>query len=405
MSDVTVIERATPLAQAPAAMFGSRSTAPAFAGINSGAVSIEQERAIAEVQGKILIAQRCPRDLNVAYADAMESAKMVAMAGVAFYKVPRGNGNVTGPSIRAAEEMARVIGNISYGHRELSRDDVKSEVEVFAWDMQKNTQRTRQITVMHLLDTKQGPRPLRDQKEIDDLIANKASKAMRGLIMSLVPVWLKEAFLDQCKQTLAGGVDKPMAQRIRDMTQAFAPYGVTPQHLESYLSHALDQTTIDELADMSGIYNALKEGAKPSEYFGADAQAEKEEPAALTAIADAAKGAAETAKKPATPKAADKPKEAPQEKAQEKAAEPAKAADAPEAAKPAEAAQAAAEPAAAAAPESESPEPAAESTPVPAPAAEEVAEPTKEQAQPASAPAPAPAAAPAAAGLPKEAVF
>lgn len=234
---------------------------------NTGAVSVEQSRAIAEAQGQLILAKRFPRDLNAAYAELMEACKLPALASVAFYTLPRGKSSVTGPSIRLAEEIARVYGNFQYGHRELSRDDKKSEVEVYAWDMEKNNYSKRQITVMHVLDTRDGPRKLRDQKDIDDKIANVASKQVRGRILALVPKWLSEAAIAACRETLAGKSEIPVAERVRKMTQAFAKFGVTTKHLEGFLGHSLDTVDTDEIADLTGIFNAIKDGAKISDYF------------------------------------------------------------------------------------------------------------------------------------------
>lgn len=238
--------------------------------INSGAVSIEQERAIAEAQGQLVLAKRFPRDLTAAHAELMDSCKLPSLASVAFYSVPRGGGSVTGPSIRLAEEIARVCGNIEYGHRELSRSEGKSEVEVFAWDKQTNTRSIRQLTIMHIRDTKNGPVHLRDQKDVDDLISNKASKQLRGRILAIVPKWLVEAATAECKKTIAGeNKEKPVSVRIRDMAQAFLRFGVNSSHMESYLGHKLDETTLDELVELTGIYNSLKDGAsRASDYFG-----------------------------------------------------------------------------------------------------------------------------------------
>lgn len=260
--------------------------APVPVNINAGAVAIEQERAIAEAQGQLILAKRFPRDLNAAYAEIMESCKHPAMAAAAFYSVPRAGGSVTGPSIRLAEELARVCGNIEYGHRELSREAGKSEIEVYAWDKQTNTRRIRQLTVGHSIDTRNGPKPCRDQKEVDDLIANKASKQMRSLVLSLMPVWLKESAIEECRKTLAGDNSMPLSERVRRMTQAFAPFGVTVKHLETHLGHSLDQTTADELVDLTGIFNGIKEGGKPSEYFNAQ---EAEQAAGKVTAADIAK--------------------------------------------------------------------------------------------------------------------
>lgn len=275
------------------APFGQRSLG---AGANVGAVAIEQERAIAEVQGQLILAKRFPRDLNAAHAELMLSCSLMSMASQAFYSVPNRG---TGPSIRLAEEIARVFQNFEFGHRELSRGDGKSEIEVYAWDKQTNNRSTRQITVMHVVDTKQGPKKLTDQSDIDNKIANVASKQVRGRILQMMPKWLVQDAVDRCKQTLAGNSDEPMAVRVRKMTQAFSKYGVTDKHLVEYLGHSLDDVVLDELVDLTGVFNSIKEGAKPSEFFGnKEAEAEANAEKASSLKASAAAGAAAPAKGP-----------------------------------------------------------------------------------------------------------
>ena len=265
--------------------------------VNQGAIAVEQERAIAEVQGQLILAKRFPRDVNAAYAELMESCAHPAMAAVAFYSVPnRGSG----PSIRLAEEIARVFGNFEFGHRELSRSEGKSEIEVYAWDKQTNNRSIRQLTVMHVQDTKNGTKVLRDQADIDNKIANVASKQVRGRILAMMPKWLVESAVEKCRQTLAGNSDEPISVRVRKMTQAFAKFGVTDKHLATYLGHALDEVVIDELVDLTGIYNAIKEGAKASDYFGKAEEAEQVEQAASRLTKLAADNAAKAAEaKPA----------------------------------------------------------------------------------------------------------
>lgn len=237
----------------------------AHGGVNVGAVAIEQERAIAEAQGQLILAKRFPRSMAQARADFIEACKSPEFAAKAFYAVPnRGSG----PSIRFAEEAARCYGNFQYGHRELSRSEGKSEVEVFAWDMEKNNHSRRQITVLHIRDTSNGPKKLTDQTDIDNRVANVASKQMRGRILALLPKDLVEAGQSACKLTIAGGNDKPVSARVADMTQAFSRFGVNASQLAAYVGHSLDNVTVDELADLLGVYNAIKEGAKASEYFG-----------------------------------------------------------------------------------------------------------------------------------------
>lgn len=344
------------------------------AGANVGAVAIEQERAIAEAQGQLVLAKRFPRNEEAAYAELMKACKLPVFAAVAFYNVPRAGGSVSGPSIRLAEEVARVYSNFEYGHRELSRDANKSEIEVYAWDKEKNNRSIRQITVFHVRDTKSGAVPLRDQKDIDDKIANVASKQVRGRILALMPKWLVESAIEECRKTIAGNNDEPIEVRVRRMTQAFAKFGVTTSHLERYLGHSLGETMIDEIADLQGIFNAIKEGTAPSEFFSAELNAEQNEQTAA-AITDTAKAsAAAAASAPTTQrKRTAKP-------AEQKAEDPAKTEAAPAAdqqpqqqeSKPAENNSKAAE---ASAPEvTESPAQQASPEPDPAPVAEPAAE-------------------------------
>lgn len=321
----------------PPATFQGRQLAPG--GMNIGAVSIEVERAIAEAQGKLTLAKRFPRDMNAAHAELMMACKSKAFAAVAFYAKPQGGSTVTGPSIRMAEQIAQVYGNFDYGHRELARDDRKSEIEVYAWDMQNNNYTRRQKTVMHVIDTREGPKKMRDQTQVDQKINNVASKEMRGLILAMMPKWLVEDAIQECKKTIAGTNDEPLDVRVRKMTQAFAKFGVKSTHLEKHLGHSLDTVLLDELVELTGIYNALKDGEPASELFSSSDVSVDDAPApAAAAIAAAAKKPASAAAasttttkvKPAVAKTAETVSKVVKDDAppaQEKAAEAAPAAE------------------------------------------------------------------------------
>jgi hypothetical protein len=274
---------------------------PQGIGGNVGAIAIESARAVAEAEGQLVLAKKFPRSNAASIAEFVESCHSADFAAVAFYAVPnRGSG----PSIRFAEEAARCYGNFEYGHRELSRNDKKSEVEVYAWDKQNNNRSIRQITVNHVLDTKNGPRTLTDQTDIDNKIANVASKQMRGRILALLPKHLVAIGIAEVKRTLAGGAEKPIAERLGLMSSAFSRFGVTGAMLEKHLGHSVDNTTIDELADLTGIFNAIKDGAKASEYFKADEIETVSGPKAAIAAAIAKNAAATPA---ATAAAAETP--------------------------------------------------------------------------------------------------
>jgi len=293
-----------------------RPAAFGLSNVNAGSVAIESERAIAEAQGKLILAKRFPRSMAACMSEFMDACANSDFAATAFYSVPnRGSG----PSIRFMEEAARCYGNFEFGHRELGRSEGKSEIEVVAWDIERNNFSRRQITVMHILDTKNGPKKLVDQADIDNKIAQVASKQMRGRIAALMPKAMVAAGMARCKLTLAGGGDKPISERIMAMTQAFGKFGVTTSHLTAHLGHSIDDTTIDELADLMGIYNAIKEGAKASEFFKLNAEGDDASASTAAAIANRGKAGAAAAK-PATAAPKD-PVAAPQQKSKPAEAE------------------------------------------------------------------------------------
>ncbi|EKK5568153.1 hypothetical protein PN823_004575 [Enterobacter hormaechei] len=250
-------------------VLNNANSAPALPGnVNAGAVSIEAQRAITEAQSKIQLAKMFPRNETEAFDRLMFACSHPGFAEEAFYSLPRGDKSISGPSIRLAEEIARLYGNFTYGHRELSRGNGKSEVEVFAWDVENNNYTSRQITVMHVQDTKSGSYALRSQADVDTRIANIASKQLRGRILSLIPKWMLSEAVNQCRKTLAGGQDKEQREaRIAALEARFSARGVDKKALEGYLGHPLKLITDDEIADLFGVYTAIKEGSPVNEFF------------------------------------------------------------------------------------------------------------------------------------------
>lgn len=241
--------------------------------LNAGAVAIESERAVAEAQGALVIAQRFPRDPFRAFERVMNACKRPGLAASAFYSFPRGEGKpVTGPTIRLAEELARCWGNISFGMRELSNRDGVSEIEAYAWDLETNTKSVQVFTVRHLRDKRGGPQALTDQRDIYEIGANMGARRLRARILAILPDDLVDAAVQECKRTLAHGGGEPMPERIKRTVSNFAGLGVSVAMLEEYLGHQMDKTTPDDLADLFGVFKAVRDGqAKVSEYFGANA--------------------------------------------------------------------------------------------------------------------------------------
>jgi hypothetical protein len=237
--------------------------------VNAGTVEIESSRAVAEAQGSLVIAQRFPRNQAKAYDDAMNACRRPGLAEEAIYTVPRGKESASGPTIRLVEELARVWGNIEYGVRELSRSNGVSEMQAFAWDLQTNTKALRNFSVKHWRDTKGGGYALSSEQEIYELTANQGGRRLRACIEAILPHDLVRDAENECKRTLAGNSEEPIADRVRKMLAAFSKLGVTPAMIESRLGHSLDSVLPEEFSDMRGVINSLKTGmSKAGDWFG-----------------------------------------------------------------------------------------------------------------------------------------
>lgn len=257
--------------------------------INQGTVAIEASRAIAEAQGKLVIAKRFPRDEVAAFAKAMEACQRPAMAEKAFYSFPRGGQKVEGPTIRFAEELARCWGNIDYGIKELSQDDGKSEMQAYAWDLETNAQSIQNFTNPHQREVGKKMQTLTSQRDIYENNANMATRRLRSRILAILPSWFVEECIAECKRTIAGNNDTPLIDRVKKMVLQFAKLGVTQEQIEARLKRKVDTMTIDDFTDYIGIYNAIKNGeSKVADWFEAEKVASE--------LTDALKGGTENVK-------------------------------------------------------------------------------------------------------------
>ena len=239
--------------------------------INQGTVAIEASRAIAEAQGKLVIAKRFPRNEVDAYAKAMEACQRPTMAAKAFYSFPRGGQTVEGPTIRFAEELARCWGNIDYGIKELSQDDGKSEMQAYAWDLETNAQSVQNFTNPHQREQGKKMVKLTTQRDIYENNANMATRRLRSRILAILPSWFVEDAIEECKKTLAGRNDTPLIDRVKKMVVAFAKIGVTQEQIERRLKKKIDTMNADDFVEYTGIFNAIKQGeSKIAEWFESD---------------------------------------------------------------------------------------------------------------------------------------
>lgn len=259
---------------------------PARVGPASEASRIDTARAIAEVQARVIVAQRCPRNLVAAVAAMKQSCAQYKLADVAFYRYKRAGKQITGPTVKLMRELARCFGNIDHGIRELARYDGHSEYLAEAWDLETNVRSTRTVVILHRRDTKDSDgnayvEDLTSLRDIAEHNTSQASRHVRETIETILPPWFVQAAVDACHETLARGADgtaKPLEVRVSDAARRFFEvYGVTGDQIEAKLGRPLAKFTPLDLSQLTVIFRSLQRG---------EADLEDEFPRAAVALDD-----------------------------------------------------------------------------------------------------------------------
>lgn len=258
-------------------------------------VEAESSRAIAEVEGQVLMAKKFPRGPVQAMDRILAECRRKTLAEQAEYRFPRGRDTITGASIRLAEVIARNWGNISFGIIELERKNQESQMLAYAWDLETNVMARQEFKVRHLRDTKEGLKPLRDERDVYEITANQGSRRLRSCILRIIPGDVVDEALKECSKTLNETIGN-VQERIPGMLEKFNEMGVSKTMIERRLRHRVETMNGPELLSLIKIYNSIKDGiATPDDYFEPD-QAVKEQAKAPETPAETASAMAEKIK-------------------------------------------------------------------------------------------------------------
>lgn len=222
----------------------------------SQATAIEQASRVAEVQARVTVAQAIPRSIDRAQHEMREICATPALAKRAFFSYPKGGETVEGPSIKLAEELARVWGNIEYGLVELRRDDDEGESEMlaYAWDMQSNVRAPRTFIVKHAIDTRKGRKHLAELRDITANNNNFGSRAVRECIYKMLPSWFREEAEQICRDTLASDATP---DHINAMISAYSKAKIDLEQLERKVGRSRTKWTPQDYAQLTTLYQSL----------------------------------------------------------------------------------------------------------------------------------------------------
>lgn len=225
-----------------------------------------------EVQAMMVIAKRFPRDPVLAMDNILQAFTRPTLAEGALYSYSKGGSDVTGPSIRSAEAIAQMWGNLQFGIRELEQREGESTVEAFAWDIESNTRQVKVFQVPHIRYTRKGSYKLDDPREIYELVANQGARRLRACILGIIPGDVVEAAMRQAETTLATTADTS-PEGITKMLRVFSErFGVSKEMIEKRIQRRVDSITPALMVQLEKIATSMRDGMSvAADWFEVDA--------------------------------------------------------------------------------------------------------------------------------------
>ena len=228
-----------------------------------------EDRTIATIKAQVFMAKQFPRDENAARIKVLRACQRPGLAAKAFYSYPKGGKNVTGPSIRLAEELAKAWGSIDFNIATVETRATETEALAYCWDLENNTRVSRSFIVPHKISTKNGEKILTDPRDIREQVLNQGARYLRSCLLAVIPGDLLDEAIEECNKTLQGVNRRPLIDRLRDMADLFQTrFSVPLSSIEKYFGYPMDVFTEQDGITLANIFNALKDGeVKRDDYF------------------------------------------------------------------------------------------------------------------------------------------
>lgn len=228
----------------------------------------------AEMMGQVQVARAYPRKLSQVTERMVKLATMdQETAESCFYTLKRKDRRsgetkkIQGPSIRLAEIGAHCYGNVRWGGRMVREEERQVICEGAAHDLENNNH--CQIQVGRRITTSSG------QRYGDDMVAVTSMAAiaicLRNAVLKIVPAFAwKPAY--EAAIAKAVGDASTLADRRQKMIAAFAKMGIGVEKILAYCEKkTLDEIGLEDLADLIGAFNAIREGEQTvDQVFGTE---------------------------------------------------------------------------------------------------------------------------------------
>ena len=212
----------------------------------------------AEVDTQIATAKQYPRDIY----GALNNIKTIATldnstAEDCFYALRRQGTLIEGVSVRLAEIIAGAWGNMRVQTRIIGNDGKTITAQGVCHDLETNL--AVSVEVKRRITDKSGKTYSEDMQVTT---GNAASAiAFRNAVLKVVPKAVTKRVIDEIKQVALGkAID--LETRRQNMIAYFGKLGVSQTDILTYCGvKRIEEITSEMVFELSGLKNAIKEGA------------------------------------------------------------------------------------------------------------------------------------------------
>ena len=217
--------------------------------------SVMESMIRAEVDMAITTAKQYPRDITIFKQSVARVIADPIIAAGCGYLIPRGKG-IEGPSVRLAEIMAPLYGNMSVGTRTLEVGARSVRIQAVAKDYESNFQTTMEIE-----------RPIIDRngKRYDDTMINTTIMAaqaigFRNVVFKAIPREYVMYYHEQAKEIALQDPELLLGNRIK-WVEFWEARGISRERiLAKFKVTALKNLSGEDVVSMNGYANAMKDG-------------------------------------------------------------------------------------------------------------------------------------------------
>jgi hypothetical protein len=239
--------------------------------------SVLAARAKAEVEARLIMAMKRPRDWLVVRGKILAACERPGFADEAWFRKPIGHG-VEGFSIRFAEEALRSMGNMDARSTVVWDDDQKRILSVEVFDLENNISIPTNVVVPKTIERKKLKKGetaistrinsygdavyLREatDDEVMQVQNSLISKAMRNGILRLLPGDIQAEAKRRIYEIRHGDAARDPKAFARRTADGFAAHGVSPSDLAVYLGHDLASCSLPELEELRALWKAIDDG-------------------------------------------------------------------------------------------------------------------------------------------------